>query len=355
MAASIIDVKIKRKCIDMLNMGKTYKEIYTEYYGALFPETSMETFRKSLHRWKKKTWADNSTLYAGTYPNFVPHDATVQVDKNGEIVQAWIKQHVSDFQMEKLLATICENTQPVDIEPCECDNSHDMLEIPLFDMHFPFSNYTEQAKNILAIITKQHWKEINIIIGQDLFHNDDFRGRTSSGRPIEKIDLGEAWNLAKTFWFNIIKMSFKYSDKVNLYYSKGNHDESMSWAFVQMLNIAFPKLNIDDSLKPRKCISWEGCFIGITHGSNIKNSPNDMRGQFTIEFPIEFANAKVREVHCGHLHHEKEGDLYGVMVRRLSSGVPTDNWSEEEGFVGANKRFMLFEWSPNKLKAIDYI
>ena len=51
---------------------------------------------------------------------------------------------------------------------------------------------------------------------------------------------------------------------------------------------------------------------------------------------------------------------YGILgmkwgVRRLASGNKTDNWSDKEDFIGAHKRFMLFEWAPDKLKAIYYV
>ena len=145
------------------------------------------------------------------------------------------------------------------------------------------------------------------------------------------------------------------ASSVKLIYSVGNHDESMAWAFVQLLKERYPQISVDDSLAQRKVIAWEKCFIGVTHGANKASTNQDLRGQFTVEFPREFANATVREIHAGHLHHEKTGDLYGVMVRRLSSGVPTDKWSSGEGYVGAHKRFMVFEWLPEKLKAVYYL
>ena len=76
---------------------------------------------------------------------------------------------------------------------------------------------------------------------------------------------------------------------------------------------------------------------------------------FPVSFPEEFANASIREVHAGHLHREGEADIYGVMVRRLSSGNITDDWSDKEDFIGVHKRFMLFEWSLDKLKSIHYV
>ena len=188
-----------------------------------------------------------------------------------------------------------------------------------------------------------------------MFHNDDMRGRTASGRPIEKVNIPLAWEMAKEIWYNVIETSLRQSEHVNLIYSIGNHDESLSWAFVQMLKDHYPQVTVDDRMKQRKCIFWNECFIGLTHGHQAKSKINDLRGQFTIEFPEEFSKSTVREIHAGHLHHEAEGDLYGVMIRRLSRNGDTDQWSEDEGFVGAHKRFMVFEWMPGCLKAVYYI
>ena len=44
-----------------------------------------------------------------------------------------------------------------------------------------------------------------------------------------------------------------------------------------------------------------------------------------------------------------------VQGSRLSRNGETDQWSEDEGFVGAHKRFMIFEWMPGRLKAVYYI
>lgn len=307
-----------------------------------------------MQRWRKKVWPDRKTLDGGTYEGFTAHNATVQVNSEGEIVQAWIKQTLDDGQWDRLLEVIRENTEPVKIEPVSGDGSG-MLEIPLWDMHLPLSDHMESVGELLGIIGRQKWDEINIVIGQDMFHNDDMRGRTSSGRAIEKVDIPEAWEIAKSIWYSVIDEALRQSGRVNLIYSVGNHDESLSWSFVQMLKDHYPQVNVDDRLKQRKCIYWNGCFIGLTHGHYMKNRMHDLRGQFTIEFPEEFSKAAVREIHAGHLHSEAEGDLYGVMVRRLSRNGETDKWSEDEGFVGAHRRFMIFEWALGRLRAVDYV
>ena len=93
----------------------------------------------------------------------------------------------------------------------------------------------------------------------------------------------------------------------------------------------------------------------VTHGDSKRATSRTLAHIFPVTFPEEFASAKIREVHAGHLHSEAEADIFGVMVRRLASGNKTDTWSDKEDFIGAHKRFMLFEWAPDKLKAIYYV
>lgn len=348
------DIETKKKCVDAYNQGRPLKEIYEELCSSCDSSASYESFLRMLRKWRKKTYPDQLTLDAGTYNGFVAHNATVQVNSGGEIVQAWIKQALDDGQWDALLEAIHANTEPIRIEPLPRDGIG-MLEIPLYDMHLPLSDHTQSIAELLGIVNRQKWDEINIVFGQDLFHNDDMHGRTVSGRVIEKVDIAQAWDMAKSIWYSVIDAALHQADHVNLIYSIGNHDESLSWCFTQMLKDHYPQLTVDDRLKQRKCIYWNECFIGLTHGSYQRSLNQDLRGQFTIEFPEEFSYSTVREIHAGHLHHEKEGDLYGVMVRRLSKGGRDDQWSEDEGYVGAHKRFMIFEWMPGRLKAIYYI
>ena len=351
-----IPLEVKRKCVEMKRGGQTSREIYDSYFVKVHDRMAYETFKVKLKQWSKLTFADEQTLSAGTYPGFTAHGATVQVNGHGDIVQAWIKEHADDNQLEELIAAIKENTAPIAYERVEdATVEPEMLEIPLFDQHFPLDDHIGVFVELSHIIESKNWEEINIIVGQDLFHNDDMRGRTSSGRPIEKVDMVKAWELARIFFTSVLKLCIEHSRTVKVIYSKGNHDESMAWAFVQMLKAMFPQAEFNDSFDQRKCISWRNCFIGITHGHMKKSSMTDLRGQFTIQFPIQFAEATVREIHTGHLHHEEEKDIYGVMVRRLARNGMDDEWSDNEGFVGSNKRFMIFRWKPGRLAGIDFI
>lgn len=353
--AGKIDLDVKRQCVDMERSGMTSRQIYNEYFHKVHPNMGWDTFRAKLRSWRRKALADELTQYAGTYPGFVAHNATVQVNGKGEVVQAWIKQSEEERSWDDLLEVIKNSTEPMIINPCDAPSEMSMLIVPIYDAHFPLAEYNKQLEDILQVIRSKCYEQIVVIVGQDLFHADGFGNKTFKGTPMGDVDIPKAWSLARYFFSNIMAAAVEHGREVRVIYSEGNHSKSMEWCFVQMLREMFPTAKYDDDLKPRKCVYWNECFIGITHGDQTKCSPDDMRSQFTIEYPVEFASSKVREILTGHIHHEVTNDIYGVTIRSLSTAVPPSKWSVEEGFIGAQRRFQLFEFSPGRLKAIYYI
>lgn len=230
-----------------------------------------------------------------------------------------------------------------------------MLEIPLFDAHFGISDYeyykTTQEK-IFQKIASNQWEEILFIIGQDMIHNNDHRGRTANGTQIQVVDMERAWNDCRKFYEPLIESAINNSNRVKIIYSKGNHDESISWSFVKFLGALFPSVDIDDSFVERKAHVFGKNFIGITHGDKARRNLHNI---FPIEFPLEWANATNREIHIGHLHTEDAKDVFGMVIRTLATRNRTDEWHKNMGFVGSHKRFMLFEYSEEALESIHYV
>lgn len=352
----MIPYDVKRKCVDLAKQGVNYEEIYSRYikqYGTM----SLRSFRRRCAEWKQKVVDDDNTLDAANLAyKFAPHASTVQVNGKGEVIQAWIKQHTEN-RLEELLEAIRDNTPIAQIKPKVVDGAEGMLEIPLFDMHFGIADleyYRNALEEILGIISSKHWDKIVIPVGQDLFHNDSItKGITTKGTLIEKVNLKQAVYDAETFYFNLIDTALQYANEVSVIYSPGNHDKTVGWFFARILKTRYGNI-VDDSTKERKAVWWNGCFIGITHGDKQTDTPNGLRGKFTMEYPALFATATVREIHAGHLHNERSKDEYGVQVRRMSTGNKDDDWTTEEGYK-SQKRFMLFEWMPNRLKSIHYV
>jgi hypothetical protein len=230
-----------------------------------------------------------------------------------------------------------------------------LLELPFFDSHFgvsDFEYYKTTQDDTMTLIHSREWEQVLFIIGQDMLHNDNFKGQTANGTLIEKVDMAKAWNDAISFYYPLIENALKQSNSVKIVYSKGNHDESMSWAFVQLLKCRFPQVEIDDHFIERKIHTFGNIFIGITHGDKARRNLHNL---FQVEFPMQWAKATIREIHSGHLHTEDAKDWFGMMVRTLATRNKTDAWHKDNGFVGAHKRFMLFEYSETELKSVHYV
>jgi UDP-2,3-diacylglucosamine pyrophosphatase LpxH len=254
-----------------------------------------------------------------------------------------------DDLIEKL-----SNVPSVIVKKKEITHEEIYLNLPLFDMHFgpsTYDYYKETQAEILALL-ESNYKEVLLIIGQDLLHTDDFRGRTSSGREIGKIDFPKAWYDAARFYEPIIRTALERS-KVKIMYSKGNHDESMSWAFVQYLKGKYPQAKYDDSFRERKVHMLGTNFVGVNHGD--KKKDQNLTENFSTEYPIEWSRATTREIFTGHLHHERVLDKGGAVIRRMPTGNEIDEYHEDMGYTTAHKRFQVFEYNHHKVKKIYYI
>lgn len=358
--ANCIPIEVKKNCVEMYNDRVPINKIYNEYFKPLFEKPMCySSFRGQMSLWRKKTFPDNMTLRNGTYEGFVAHGATVQVSKNGEIVQAWIKQKADEIDLNEFFEGVKEHVKPFDYKIHSFDESFRMLEIPLFDMHWglAFEDYYEPVlRSIVYLITQHKWEKIVIPFGQDFFHNDSIvNGVTTKGTQIEKVDMQRAVKDGKRFMYTIIDEAIRNADEVKVIYSPGNHDKSISWMFMQVLLERYGNEIIDDSFDARKVVTYGKNAIMITHGDSKKSTPGNLAHIFPVEFPTEFSKTNIREIHAGHIHHEREADIYGVMVRRLSSGSVDGEWATNEGYVGTHKRFMIFEWGIDSLKSIHYI
>lgn len=355
-----IPISVKKRCLEMKASGCTSTEIYEQYYkNAVSNPCSARSLQRYMELWQKRLCPDEITLEGGTYEGFTAHGATVQVNAQGDIVQAWIKQHTDEFDPIEFVEALKGNVERYEYRATEKRAYTNMLEIPLFDMHWgvnDFGYYMPVLDQLCSIIRSRYWKEIYIPFGQDFFHNDSIvKGETTKGTAIEKVDMVKAVKDGKKFMCTIIEEAIDRADRVKVVYSPGNHDKSISWMFMQMLLERYGEEVIDDSITPRRAFTFGKNAVMITHGSSKNANPKNLAHIFPVEFPKEFAEATTREVHAGHLHGEGGSDIFGVMVRRLSTGSKTDEWSDNEDYVGNHKRFMLFEWSLDGLRTVYYI
>ena len=265
-----------------------------------------------------------------------------------------VKPKKNSFDLEKLLELVKKEIKPIEVvQPKESEDK--LLEIPLFDMHFGIANlryYYDTYRDIINKIKSCKWDTILFVVGQDLFHNDGFTGKTTSGTMIDKVDMEQAWSDADTFYSGLIEKALENSKNVEVIYSNGNHDQGICYGFVKTLEAKFPQVKFDSRMQQRKGFTWRNVFLGFSHGDRGRAR---LEKNFLREYRTEIANAEIVEVHSGHYHHEVTKDDLGIVLRSLASKAKIDLYHYENGFVGSMKRFQLFEYSPASLDAIYYI
>lgn len=262
-----------------------------------------------------------------------------------------VKPIVAKFDIALVLDAM-RSVEPVAVTPSAL-RGNGLLEIPLMDAHFGISTLVDYERTIesVAAIISRGWEQVLFTVGSDLFHHDNLRSTTARGTIVEPIDFPAAWSDAGRFYATLIELALSLGIGVTVLFLKGNHDESMAWAFCHYLTAKYPQLTADLAITERKVHRYGDVCIGLTHGDK---SVKDFDRIFMAEFP-EFARAAVKEIHTGHTHHEKVIDRHGVVTRTLATRNKTDGWHATEGYVGSCKRFQLFEYSETELLAIHYV
>ncbi|MGG3456063.1 hypothetical protein [Paenibacillus rhizolycopersici] len=304
----------------------------------------------TAHGYDPKVWELTSAKWS-EWNQHNKKDGTVTLFSS----QITVKPKQNGSNIDDLIRAI-KDTKPITLTIDKIKTAEKrMLEIPIFDPHFGVSDYEyykPTQQKIIERLSSCRWEKVLFILGQDMLHNDNFRSTTSSGTIIEAVDMVKAWGDARMFFEPLIELAITQSETIDVMYSPGNHDEALGWAFVQMIKARYPQANVDDGMQQRKAYVYGDNFIGITHGDKGRK---DLHNIFPIEFPMEWSQAKNREIHTGHLHVEETKDVFGMAVRTLATRNRTDKWHKDNGFVGAHKRFMLFEYSERELESIHYV
>lgn len=266
-----------------------------------------------------------------------------------------VKPKVNGFNVDKFISNITNKVKASTLSPLKDTNGQNMLVIPFFDLHFgiaTFESYSNVLSKTLSKIKSKKWDKILIIFGQDCLHNDGFTGQTTSGTMIDKVDMEQAWADLHLFYTMLFDESIVNSNSVDAIFSNGNHDQAMGWAFGKLIEHQYPQVNFDSQMKQFKGYSWKNIFIGTTHGDK---AGNRIFETFLAEYGKLIALANTKEILSGHLHHQKTIDKYGLVHKTLGSGVPTDGYHADNGFVGAQKQFQLLEYNSDLPEAVYYI
>lgn len=230
--------------------------------------------------------------------------------------------------------------------------------LPLYDMHFGFadsSEYFDKIDEVVEELKARPVKELLIILGGDYLHSETAEGITSSGTPIDSIDLMKAVTDATEFILAITSATAKYAYKVKLMAIDGNHDRTSSQIMYHTLNA----MGVD--------IEYTGEFASyqlgnvpviMYHGGGVKK--NRLRDTDYLKFiKAEMPDVLIQSLQTGndihwfqghyHTTTEKTDSLY---IHQVPAITKTSGWEKSNGFVGSLNGMKIYYFDENKQRGV---
>lgn len=257
--------------------------------------------------------------------------------------------------------------KPLKIARTPAKESGNLLVINLSDHHFGklawgyetgYKNYdvgiatdlfNRAFDTILNRASTYEFDEIWFVVGNDLLNSDDKAGRTTKGTVVSTdIRYTRTMTVVRNVLIACIEKLRHYTKNVKVKMVSGNHDEFSVWHTGSSLECFFHKYTdvaIDNEPKYYKFDEFGKVMIMWTHGD--KGKRKDYPLLMATLKPEMFGRTKFREIHTGHLHHERVDEQHGVKVRVLSSLSPGDRWHAENGYMGALRSSEAFIYNKN--------
>ena len=279
------------------------------------------------------------------------------------------KKMIKDYQAPALNPRLLPQTKSFDEYLPEEEN---LLEISIFDLHIgklawggetgenydtkiARERFISSIETLLARASGFNYDRILFPVGNDFFNSDTIYNTTTKGTPQDE-DL--RWQ--KTFMvgvmllvdaINLLKQTGAYVDVVVI---PGNHDFERSYYMGAYLDAWYrndDQVDVDNSATPRKYYRFGEVLLGLTHGSEEKESSLPMIMANDILSKPHWSETTYHEWHLGHQHRKKEtkyvatNEDLGVTIRHLSSLTGTEEWHHKKGYVGQIKAADAFVWN----------
>jgi len=252
-----------------------------------------------------------------------------------------------------------------------------LLEISIFDLHIgklawggeTFENYDvkiarkrflDSIKKLMDNASGFNYERILFPVGNDFFNTDTILNTTTKGTPQdEDLRWQKTFRVGTRLLVDAINLLKQTGVPVDVVVIPGNHDFERSFYMGEYLEAWFksdPTVHVNNHASPRKYYRYGNLLLGLTHGSEEKESSLPMLMATDIESKPMWSETKFHEWHLGHIHRKRTvqydinksrllNEDLGVVIRYLSSLTGTEEWHHKKGFVGSTKAADGFVWN----------
>jgi len=356
------------------NSGKNYPADHIKTLDQLLSVCEVDTKTWKVKDYTVNKWDVTAIINeeARTYQNFQ--------------VKARLEKSVMDVRERKvgeIFLDMIKNYKPplpvLEYIPSKLsdDVENNLLEISIFDLHIgklawggeTFENYDTKIarERFLTSITKLlyraggfQYSRILFPIGNDFFNSDNLLNTTTKGtQQDEDLRWQKTFNIGVRLLVDAINLLKQMGVPVDVVVIPGNHDFERSYYMGKYLEAWFnndPQIYINNGASPRKYYRFGNVLLGLTHGSEEKESSLPMLMATDIESKPMWSETKFHEWHLGHIHRKRNikyelnktrelNEDLGVTIRYLSSLTGTEEWHHKKGFVGSTKAADAFVWN----------
>ena len=303
-------------------------------------------------------------------------------------VKARLEKNVSNIKERKigeLFQDMVKNYKPPVLNMSNMETplssltkEKNLLEISLFDLHLgklcwrqetgedfdikiARTRFLNTIETLLMRAKAFNYDRILFPVGNDFLNSDTIYNTTTKGTLVdEDVRWQKTFGVATKLLVDSISLLKQSGVPVDVIIICGNHDYERSFylgAFLEAWYRDDTMISINNGASSRKYYRYGKVLLGLTHGSEEKESSLPLLMATDIESKPMWSETLYHEFHVGHVHRKRDvkftvldkgritqEDL-GVTVRYLSSLTGTDSWHFKKGFVGAIKAGDAFIWN----------
>lgn len=202
-------------------------------------------------------------------------------------------------------------------------------------------------------------------LGNDLYHTNDFTGKTKRGTQLEALaEPYEAYQVITEVAVDTVKRLSEIAP-VEVLLIHGNHDYDLVHTLGVALELLFkdnPNVTIDSSRMARKYLRYGNTLLGFAHGDKQKRKIAEIPLMMAQENAAngDWGASKFRQFYCGDLHHNftvrspSTMDYIGVAVKFMRSCGGNDTWHYDSGYIGVTKEMSFDLWTKDRGERSSY-